>query len=544
MSNREMQHLQDDDLLRLLDGELLEGEASTVQSHLEACWKCRTRRKEFEIAIGEYVRYRESALKPSLPPPPASWNDLRPKFEELDRSLAPPRLLPVVRPARFFRFQPAYWVAAAACAILAFVLIRRLERPPAVSAAELLRKAVAAQSSSEPRRLIRIKTDRRTFLRPASVKPAGAAAETADLKQMFDAAPFSWEDPLSAQSYAAWHDQLPAKLDQLETINRDDSTGVGVFVIKTSTSASSLRTATLTLRARDLRPLREMLEFTSETVEITDVPQASGNEIVETPAKSGPGTARAPMRTIEPRYAPSAAGQKLEVFLALHRIGADLGEPIEIRQSGDHLLVIGTGLTTARQEQLRSALSQISSVDLRFDEAKANPRSSDTPAGKSGATTAPMQPRLLTLLGGRESAEDFTNRALDASDMMMAHLHALRALARAFPGDIERNLSSGDQGVLISLRNDHSTALSQHVADLQRILKPVIPQAPATTVPESASNWQTSVEVLFAIAQQFDDSLNASLAGPEAGDDIGFARLATALSRLQSQLAFYERASR
>src|SRR5262249_9796866 len=103
MSNREIQHLQDDDLLRLLDGELAEGEAAVLQSHLEACLRCRTRSEEFEITIGEYVRYRESALKPSLPPPSAPWNDLRPKFEELDRSLTPARLLPVGRPASRFR---------------------------------------------------------------------------------------------------------------------------------------------------------------------------------------------------------------------------------------------------------------------------------------------------------------------------------------------------------------------------------------------------------------------------------------------------------
>ncbi len=543
MSDREIQHLQDDDLLRLLDGELPDGELSALQSHLEACWKCRTRREEFEIAIVEYVRYRESALKPSLPPPPASWNDLRPKFEELDRSLVGPRLLPALRPAKLFRFRPAYWVTVAACAILAFVLVRRLDRPPAVSAAELLRKAVVAQSSLEPHRLIQIKTHRRTLLRPASVKTSGTGAETADLKQMFDGAPFSWEDPLSAQSYAAWHDQLTAKRDQVETIDRDDSTGVSVYVLKTSTSASTLRTATLTLRARDLRPLREMLEFTSETVEISDIPQTSGNEIAETPTKSGPGTARTPIRATEPRNARSGTGQKLEVFSALHRIGADLGEPIEIRQSGDHLLVIATGLTAFRQEQLRSSLSQIPSVEVHFDEAKASPRSSDTPAGKSGAITAPMQSRLQALLGGRESAEDFTNRALDASDMMMAHLHALRALARAFPADVERGLASTDQDVLMSLRNDHSTALSQRVADLQRILKPVVPQDPAATVPESASNWQTSAEALFAIAQQFDDSLNAALAGPEAGQDTGFEKLAGVLSRLRSQLASYQRVS-
>jgi hypothetical protein len=544
MSSREILHLHDDNLLRLLDGELPDDEAAAFQSHLEACWKCRTRLKEFESAIGEYVRYRESALKPSLPPPPAPWNDLRPKLAELDQSLVPPRILPVVRRGSLFRLRPAHWVAAAACAILGFVLVSRLERPPGVSAAELLRKAAAAQSSFEPRRLIQIKTRRRTFSRPASVLPAGTSSEMADLKQMFDGAPFSWENPLSAQSYAAWHGQLPEKRDQVETIDRDNSTGAGVYVIKTSTSASTLRAATLTLRARDLRPLREMLEFTSETVEITDVPQDSRSEIAETPAKSVPEATRTLARASAPRNVPSAVSQELEVFSALHRIGADLGEPVEIRQSGEHLFVIGTGLSATRQEQLRAALSQIPRVEVRFEEAKANPSSSNTPADKSAATTAPMAPRLQALLGGRESAEDFTNRALDASDMMMAHLHALRALARAFPPDIERSLASSDQAVLMALRDDHSMALSQRIADLQRILKPVIAQAPASTVAESDSNWQIAAEGLFVAAQQFDDSLNASLAGPGAGEDIGFAKLGTALGRLQSQLASYERARR
>jgi hypothetical protein len=96
----------------------------------------------------------------------------------------------------------------------------------------------------------------------------------------------------------------------------------------------------------------------------------------------------------------------------------------------------------------------------------------------------------------------------------------------------------------MSLRNDHSIALSQRIADLQRILKPVIAQTPASTVAEPGSNWQTAAEALFVSAQQFDDSLNASLAGPGAGEDIGFAKLGTALTRLQSQLTSYERARR
>jgi anti-sigma factor RsiW len=543
MSNREILHLEDEDLLRLLDGELPEGEASESQTHMEACWKCRTRMEEFGTAIGEYVRYRENALKPSLPPPPVAWIDLRPRLEEMDGSFAAPRLLPIVQRSSTFRFRPAYWAAVAACLVLGFILIRRLERPPAVSAAELLHKAVVAQSKIQQHRVIQIKTRRGTFSRPASVSQTDPAGGAVELKQMFDSAPFSWEEPLSAKSYAAWRDQLREKHDQVEAIDRDNSAGAGVYVIRTTTSASTLQAATLTLRAEDLRPLREMLEFTSETVEITDVPQASDGEVAETPANATPGV-RAPARVTAPSPVVSTAGQELEVFSALHRIGADLGEPIEIRQGGEHLTVIGTGLTSARQAQVQAALSQIPGVELRFLEAKANPRPGNTSDDRNSVTTAPLQPRLQALLGSRESAEDFTNHALDASDAMMARVHALRALARAFPRDIERSLSATDQAVLGALRSDHAQALSQRIADLRRILKPVISQAPSQTLGETGANWQTSAESLFAAAQQFDTSLNACLAGPGAGEDAGFAKLAGALSGLQAQFSSYERTSR
>ncbi len=543
MSNHEIPHLQDQDLLRLLDGEIPDREASLLEAHVAACWTCRTRMEEFETAIGEYVRYRGSALKPMLPPPPQPWKDLRPEFEQADRSLDAGRVIPYVRQRRLLGLRPAYWAAAAACLIIGWLVIGRFENAPAVKASELLRKASAAPRAGEPNRRIRIKTSHSALIRPALLTaPAVTEADAAQLKQMFDAAHFSWEEPLSASSYAAWHDQLLEKRDEVKTVDQDESADVPVYVIRTSTLASTLRTATLTLRARDLRPMREMLEFSGDTVEITDLPEANETEAARMPARSA--AAVAPSRVIVPGGAMPAARRELEVFRALHRIGADLGEPIEIHSSGSELHVIGTGLTPIQEEQLKTALADISGVIVRFDQGTANAGARGTPGDRTSTVTAPMQTRLQALLGSRESAEDFTNRALDSSDAVMARVHALRALARAFPPEVEKGLTVEDTGLLTTLRNDHSAALSQRIVDLQRVLKPLVAQTATSTIIEETPNWQRSVENLFAAAQRVDDALNAALAGSRTAGGDNFGQLAGALARLQSQFAAYEKAGR
>jgi hypothetical protein len=554
MSNREIAHLQDDDLLRLLDGELPDRHAARLRSHAQSCWTCRTRLEEFERTIGEYVRYREG-MKPILPPPPKPWADL-----EMPAVPFPSRAFPSrARKQAFFGLRLSHWLAAAACLIVAFFLMRRFERVPEVSAAELLRKATAAQDTLPNHRLY-VKTSHRSFTRPAFATTV--ASDDANLKEMFDAARFSWDDPLSARSFASWRDQLRQKSDKVEEVDNN-------YVIRTTTSASSLRQATLTLRVRDLRPLREMLEFTSDTVEISD---ATPEDVAGTPSSPAPDAGRVttvPPLPTTPNIAMSPALRELQVFSALHRIGADLGEPVEIHESGGRLSVIGTGLTAARKEQLRAALSEIPGVEVRFDDAKASAGAIPTPSDRAAPATAPMQIRLQALLGSRESAEDFTNRALDASDAVMARVHALRAIARAFQPAVESGLAAPGRATLTTLRDDHRAVLSQRIADLDRVLKPVLstgapvptseprlseprsplsePRSPLSEPrpPGSGPTWQDTAQALFTAAQRLDRLLNAALAGPNAsGDDSDLAKLAAALGSLQAQFAIYEKASR
>ena len=168
-------------------------------------------------------------------------------------------------------------------------------------------------------------------------------------------------------------------------------------------------------------------------------------------------------------------------------------------------------------------------------------------AGSSSGTrytvTAPAPARLQALLGGRESAEDFTNRALDASDAVMARVHALRTLAKAFPLDTQTALSQPDGDVLASLCHDHAAALSARLHDLRSTLKPILPAEAPSTVAERTAVWQHVVEGLFAAAESFDESLNAALAGAGPDQDSSFDRLPIALAQLEARAAEFLKAA-
>ena len=311
MSSPQIPHLEDDQLLRLLDSELPDSEASAFRSHVKACWTCRTRMEELESSIGDYVRYRD-AMKPLYPPPPRPWSDLQPSLERVDRTLDSVPLSPLVSPGprnprHVLRLRPAHWLALAAAVIAAMVLVRRMELIPSVSAAELLRKAIAVQNTPAPQRRIRIKTRHRSFTRAASL-PAATASQKMDMDliAMFESAHFNWREPLSARSFAGWRDQLREKRDEVRTIDNQ------AYVVQTSTSSSELRQATMTLRRPGLEPTEETLEFATGTVEITAAPDEEAAAGPETPPARA--AERVPAGTTAPETDLSPLHRELQVF--------------------------------------------------------------------------------------------------------------------------------------------------------------------------------------------------------------------------------------
>src|SRR5579864_2315673 len=409
-------HPEEEQLLRYLDGELPAEAAGEIRSHLKACWQCRAAMEELQDVVSQCVHYRKNVLQRHLPTPPAPWVDIYHQFDEIDASVEPVLFNRISRLLTSpFDTALKKWALSVVALLILFGLFYRYRQAPSVQAAELLRKAVVAANAhpDKPRR-IQIRTRDRRLTRPAiagqkATFGATDAAALNSLEAMFQRVNYNWTDPLSAQTFQAWRNQLSDKRDQVIEENE-------AYRIETSTAASELRQATLKLRAADLRPVEERLEFSNqEWVEITEVaddaaPVASssaGEGALRGGVRSKAIGDEASNRVAAP--APSAsAADELQVVAALHDVGADLGDPVEVSRSGSDILVSGVGIAPARQQEIKDVLSSKTHVIVRFSESP--------PAGVQGQSTAPpenptgsdirqLQARLAEQVGGRANLE-------------------------------------------------------------------------------------------------------------------------------------------
>jgi hypothetical protein len=63
----EYAHVSDEELVQFVDGELAPGIASRVESHLAGCWDCRSRMRQLEATIADFVDVHHHSLDPQLP---------------------------------------------------------------------------------------------------------------------------------------------------------------------------------------------------------------------------------------------------------------------------------------------------------------------------------------------------------------------------------------------------------------------------------------------------------------------------------------------
>jgi hypothetical protein len=341
---------------------------------------------------------------------------------------------------------------------------------------------------------------------------------------------------------------LSDKVDTV-SIHADQDGGGRLYEIRTATAASKLTGAELTVRAADWQPVHEILQFEAgERVEISEMPDAPAELFPPVSvAASRPVPAPTPDRALVSDHMASA-GDELHVIAALHRIGADLGEPIEVTRSKESgIQVAGAGLDAARKEQLRALLATLPRVTVRFDEAQQTVlQDKENHRRDSQASTGPvsmLQLQLQSYLGSTVALQKFTDGILDASDEAIARAHALRNLAERFPRGEEQTLSTADRNLLVTLRREHASALKELTRRMVQLIQPVlaIPEKLEPRV-RPADSWQDGTRDVLESTRQVDRLLNQML----AGGDNNLARqptpqeLASALASLQARLAVNE----
>jgi hypothetical protein len=442
-----------------------------------------------QSAVADCVHYRKAVLQTHLPPAPAPWRNLSAGFAAVDREIA--------GESSWWRVSWRLWVPAVAAGLMvALVVAPWLRDAPPVQAAELLRRAVVAAET-------RPAGARRLQVRTKSKKLFHSAVASADLRPvaaLFASAKYDWADPLSAKAYLDWSLKLTAKTDEVIP------DGSAYYEVKTRSNDSDLTEATLRLRQGDLKPVQGMFKFRGdEWVELTEVAAEPEPELV----------ARVRVNPMVPAPPPQASiADELRVLEALHKIGADLGDPIEIARAGALVEVKGFGIEGRRREQIEQALQGLPRVNVSFAEDR-------PPAGLAGpvaslavkSAVSPLQSFLEEKLGGSVAIEQFTNEVFDRDEQILAGAHAIQRLALRFPDPSA--LTAEDLAAYRAMQRSHAESLMRLERELSGILRPV---ASGTGVAGSILGPATAQSLLQA-ARRLELSISMLLgAAPVVGE--------------------------
>jgi len=244
---------------------------------------------------------------------------------------------------------------------------------------------------------------------------------------------------------------------------------------------------------------------------------------------------------MSPRTTPASAtiGDELHVLASLHRVGADLGDPIEVSRAGGDVLVAGVGIAPQRQQEIHDALGAQKHVVVRFSEpapARLEPERVAHPDIQQ------LQAQMAEQIGGRVDFSQLAANVLDLSEPMMARAYALRRLAERIPIEAEAELSTQDRQLLKSLQQEHIDALRRQTAEIDRLLRPALESVSgvARTSPDSVTS--SSAEELFQSARRVEKLLAVMFgaAPPESPSDQVPSQLLSSLAQLRARVEAYD----
>src|SRR5215469_14617309 len=137
-------HAEEDELLRLLDGELGTWQAARVLRHIEQCWTCRSRYEAVQGTILEFVELRKRLIGRHLPLSDSARNGFLRTLQAIRHEAEPSwsaRVVHFRRRASPIMRTPAFVISLIAIAVWVGTLSVWERNVPRVSASEFLDRA-------------------------------------------------------------------------------------------------------------------------------------------------------------------------------------------------------------------------------------------------------------------------------------------------------------------------------------------------------------------------------------------------------------------
>ena len=526
MSERRVFHPTERELLMVADGELVSHEHDAVRRHLETCWNCRARMVEIEGTITQYVQLRRRRLDAVLPP-------IEGPKAELERLLRTKAIeSPAIEQLYWIRhltlwqlFPRPVWISATAAATILFVLISTTFAP-ALSASVLINKAMKAQSQGKLRyQAIEYRVGSRKWVRHTTrqSKSDNIAVADADLDTLSRTLAFDLSDPLNALQFARWRNALSHKTDSINHV------GDNLELTTENRGAGEILRARFVVREHDYWPIAERLEtrqgdlITIAEVTPTEFPSAYPVSRIPERMLLNPSNESAAL----PKPTPAELAQsELMARVALHQIGADMGEELRIQPDSRAILIVGRTESRAREEQIKQVLATVPWVDtdLRPLGTPSVPRMTyrqTRDATSPNAPTIPLEQQLSTAIPSFDERVEFVNAILTSAESATEHAWALQHLAKRYDERQIRLLSPSSKQMLNLLVQSHEEALRRELDHVDSEISRILGN-PHTAIPQrdTGESWQQSANVTLLSVRSLHETILATLSGANGNETI------------------------
>lgn len=585
-------HLTDEALLRLLDGELLPKETEDTAAHVQSCWSCRSRKQAIAHSITDLVDYQNVMAAPYLPPSPDQRAVFLARLDATAAAMGHPSQLrnwfnetrKLFKWSQVNQFAQIAGVLTLIASVLAFYLLRT---PPVVSADELLNLTAASEArtlktATEPVvvQKLRISMDQRSFTRTVyrdvahnwitSRTEASKSGEPL-AKAAYSKSSLDWDSLLDAETYRRWR---ATRLGSKDAVTR---LADGQFMLRTTSAVGPVAEARLTVRAADYHAVEESFRFRDQSeIEIAElsydvIPFASLPVGIFGPPPQLASVqlpTAAIVRSVLPSNAELAEAE-VKAESVLHKLGADLGEQIDITTHVGHEVSIdGVVEDEDRKQQLVSALRGIPHAKLHLltidEAAQRGPSSANASITQPSTATAQVMvaapPLLDAELNARFPDKDqriaYVNQTLSLAQLASARAWALNRLADRHSPDEIAVLDDDARRQLQALLADHVSALREDISSLQNQLAEILSSSsntPAantsqtvqlefssTDALELPEDWRDRIRRIHSSTEAIHEAVAALLTSSQPGDQNDAKaieiNLRTSLTQLQTEL--------
>lgn len=488
MTNRRMDaHTTEDDLIRLLDGELDKSERARVQAHLEACWGCRHLQERIRKAMDRFAEWESEIACAREAQPPSDWRGFAARLRAAARIPVPTVFLPDSLLRRT--------VASLAGAAL-FAALLWLWPASTVSAGELLDRSSVSEKAIFGRvenpvvfQKIRIETPLRRaegvfWNAPAAGKSrrfwggAGDSGLSSEVERLYAKGGMNFSRPVSIFNHAAWRNSIANRQEdvvhgegfvRLRTRNageakQGDITEAEVLVRASDWHAveQTFTVAGLSGRYRIVETAYEVNPLNFETARIFEsapaaiparVPASvSAPAIGSTASENAPEAADALTRL----GAQALVETEIEVLAMLREFDAGRREAAGVERHHDTVNVV---LYSSDEDRTRFLTREL----LAMPHVRLTVHALDGPQGAMEHSRVRLEPvaekaepplflRELAAAGGSlPVANLIAGRQMEALRRLRSDLVSLEDLAVRFPEDARRSLSPVAETRLLGL---------------------------------------------------------------------------------------------